>query len=144
MPEPSPPRVLYRARRIVQFHETDAAGIIHFTAFLTYMEEAEHALLRSRGLSVLVETPEGRLSWPRRAVSCEFERPVKFEDEIEVAVSIQRRGRTSLTYGFDFTHQGAPIAKGRMTSVCCRMTDGAAPIAVPIPQAFLDRLEAEG
>ena len=42
----------YRLRRRVQFYETDAAGIVHFSWFFRYMEEAEHALWREAGLSI--------------------------------------------------------------------------------------------
>jgi acyl-CoA thioester hydrolase len=46
MPEP------YRTTRLVEFHDTDMAGIMHFASFFVYMESAEHELLRSMGLSV--------------------------------------------------------------------------------------------
>ena len=55
----------YRLRRRVQFYETDAAGIVHFSWFFRYMEEAEHALWREAGLMlykiplVLTPQPEG-------------------------------------------------------------------------------------
>lgn len=39
-------------RRRVEFSETDMAGIAHFSSFIIYMEQAEHALLRSLGTSV--------------------------------------------------------------------------------------------
>ena len=35
--------------RRVQFHETDLAGLVHFSIFFRYMEEAEHALWRAAG-----------------------------------------------------------------------------------------------
>ncbi len=38
-------------RRLVQFAETDMGGIVHFSNFFRYMEEAEHAMLRSFGLN---------------------------------------------------------------------------------------------
>ena len=37
--------------RRVEFSDTDTAGLIHFSAMLKYMEEAEHAFYRSLGLS---------------------------------------------------------------------------------------------
>ena len=37
--------------RRVEFSDTDAAGIVHFVAFFRMMEQAEHELLRSVGLS---------------------------------------------------------------------------------------------
>ena len=46
----------HRLRRRVQFYETDSAGMVHFTCFFRYMEEAEHAMWREAGLSI---APEG-------------------------------------------------------------------------------------
>ena len=40
MPEP------YRTTRRVEFRDTDAAGIVHFSAFFFYMESVEHEFLR--------------------------------------------------------------------------------------------------
>ena len=45
----------YKKERRVEFSETDMAGIIHYSAYFQYMEEAEHEFLRSLGLSVVLE-----------------------------------------------------------------------------------------
>ena len=42
----------HRLARRVQFYETDAAGVVHFSDYFRYMEEAEHALWRAAGLSI--------------------------------------------------------------------------------------------
>ena len=42
----------YRLKRRVQFYETDMAGIVHFSWFFRYLEEAEHAMWRAAGLSI--------------------------------------------------------------------------------------------
>ena len=42
----------YRLKRRVQFYETDMAGIVHFSWFFRYLEEAEHAMWREAGLSI--------------------------------------------------------------------------------------------
>ena len=52
MPMAHPRWSEYRLRRRVQFHETDSAGIVHFSWFFRYMEEAEHAMWREAGLSI--------------------------------------------------------------------------------------------
>ncbi|HCE02754.1 MAG TPA: acyl-CoA thioesterase, partial [Acidobacteria bacterium] len=44
----------FRLTRRVQFYETDSAGIVHFSVFFRYMEEAEHAMWRAAGLSIAV------------------------------------------------------------------------------------------
>lgn len=124
----------YRTTRRVEFRDTDAAGIVHFSAFFNYMEEVEHEFLRSLGLSVLMRDAEGVLSWPRVAVSCQFQSAVKFEDVLDVELRLARVGQKSVTYGFSFFHQGRPVAQGELTAVCCRMVANAAPRSVSIPE----------
>src|SRR5262249_28636825 len=55
----------FQVRRRVQFYETDVAGIVHFSWFFRYMEEAEHAMWREAGLSI--HPPGGEIGWPRIA-----------------------------------------------------------------------------
>ena len=76
----------YRLRRRVHFYETDAAGIVHFSAFFRYMEEAEHALWREAGLSI--HPSDGDIGFPRVATSFEFHRPLRFEQEFDVRMRI--------------------------------------------------------
>ena len=42
----------FRYTRKVFFYETDLAGVVHFSCYFRYMEEAEHALWRAAGLTV--------------------------------------------------------------------------------------------
>jgi acyl-CoA thioester hydrolase len=108
------------ARRRVEFCETDMAGIVHFSNFFRYMEFAEQAFLRSRGLTVAWHDAGGRVGFPRRAASCEFLKPVRFEDVLEIAVTVAEVGNKSVTYSFDFSCGGEIVAQGKVTAVCCR------------------------
>ncbi len=79
----------HRATRRVEFHDTDSAGIMHFSAFFQFMEEAEHELLRSVGLSVFMppggdNTEDVPLSWPRVSANCDFRNALRFEDEVSI------------------------------------------------------------
>jgi acyl-CoA thioester hydrolase len=114
----------FRVSRRVDFADTDMAGIIHFSNYFRYMEFAEVAFLRSRGLSVSMTWGEEKLGFPRVAASCDFLSPVRFDDVLDIEVRVERIGRKSVTYAFDFTHQGKPVAKGRISAVCCRMRPG--------------------
>jgi acyl-CoA thioester hydrolase len=130
----------FTTKRQVQFRDTDAAGIAHFTALLAYLEEAEHAFLRHLGLSVHLSDQGETISWPRVSAQCDFKSAVKFEDTVEIAVGIERLGGTSVTYRFDVSHEGRPVAEGRMTSVCCRIRPGEPPKAVAIPDWVREKL----
>ena len=60
----------FRTTRRIEFEDTDAARIAHFSRFYVFMEQAEHAFLRSLNLSVEMELEGRRLGWPRLAASC--------------------------------------------------------------------------
>jgi len=129
--------------RRVEFRDTDAAGIAHFSAFFVWMESAEHELLRSAGVAVIERSSRGvDVSWPRVAAACDYSSAVRFGDELEIAVEIAALGRTSVTYGFTFGHAGVPVARGRLVTVRCLMHPGAKPEPVPIPEDVTARLAA--
>ena len=96
----------FRTTRRVEFCHTDAAGIAHFASFFNFMEQAEHELLRSVGLSVVMHDAEGKLSWPRVAVQADYTAAANFEDVLEIEVRIARLGERSITYAFRFTRGG--------------------------------------
>ena len=122
----------YRTTRRVEWADTDSAGIIHFANYFRYMEEVEHEFLRSVGLSVMMELDGQRVTWPRVSASCEFKSPVRFEDVLEVRLTVDRKGQKSLTFAFVFSHHGTEVARGQLVAVCCRIDDGKlAAIAIP-------------
>jgi 4-hydroxybenzoyl-CoA thioesterase/acyl-CoA thioester hydrolase len=136
----------YRTSRRVEFSDTDLAGIAHFTAFFRYMEEAEHALRRELGGSVMQPLAGGgageHVSWPRVSASCEYASAAHFEDVLDIEVSVRRLGEKSATYGIEFSLAGKPIAQGQMTSVCCRITPGQPPRSMKIPDELAAGLRA--
>jgi len=111
---------MFSVQRRVEFRDTDAAGIVHFSAFFPMMESAEHELLRHLGLSVMQPLENGsHLTWPRVSASCNYLNSARFEDILTVEVSIAKIGTTSLTYRFLFRRDDLVIARGEITAVCC-------------------------
>ena len=113
----------FSTERRVEFRDTDAAGIVHFSAFFPMMEVAEHEMLRSLGISVLPRQEAGlvRLTWPRVAASCNFMAAARFEDILRIIVQVAEIGSTSVQYRFRFTRDDQLIAEGTTTTVCCRL-----------------------
>lgn len=127
--------------RRVEFGDTDMAGIMHFANFFRFMEAAETAFLRARGLSVSWDETGERLGFPRVSAACDFTSPAKFEDVLAVAVTIERIGGRSVSYRFDFTRDSAAIAVGHITCVYCRKTAGGIE-SLDIPADLRAKLEA--
>jgi acyl-CoA thioester hydrolase len=133
----------HKLTRRVQFHETDMAGIVHFSCFFKYMEEAEHALWRSAGLSIA--PPRAEVGWPRIAASFDYHRPLRFEDEFEAAIRIVAIGEKTIRYSCVITKGEIKIATGAMTIACVRK--GVEPLqstAIPAEVADRFRISPEG
>jgi YbgC/YbaW family acyl-CoA thioester hydrolase len=130
----------FHTQRRVEFADTDMEGIVHFARFLVYMETAEHQFLEAAGTSVVSEQDGRRIGWPRVAVACQYERPARFGDTLEIEVRVARKGRRSMTYGFSFRRDGELLARGQTTAVCCELADGALR-SIEIPPAIADKLE---
>jgi acyl-CoA thioester hydrolase len=121
--------------RRVHFYETDAAGIVHFSTFFRYMEEAEHALWRESGLSIF--PPEPTHGWPRVAASFSYLRPLRFEDEFEIRIEVTKISTRSVTYGCRIVCRGEAVADGGMTIVCVQRDADQTMRATPIPEAIV-------
>ena len=129
-----------RLKRRVQFYETDAAGIVHFSWFFRYMEEAEHALWREAGLSI---HPGGsEIGWPRVATSFEFKRPLRFEDEFDVHLRIAEITRRTMRYACRIAQGEATVATGELTIACVRRVAGEPMKSIEIPPEIAARFQA--
>jgi acyl-CoA thioester hydrolase len=129
-------------RRVVEFGDTDMAGIVHFAQFFRYMEAAEHAFLRSLGISVVMEWEGVPLGLPRVSATCDYLRPARFADELDICVSVRRLGRSSVTYAFEFLKGPETIARGQITAVWCQLASGQVLAAVEIPEPIRTKLAA--
>jgi acyl-CoA thioester hydrolase len=131
----------FRTTRRVEFRDTDAAGIMHFSVFFVAMEEAEHALLRHLGLSVHQPADSHIVSWPRVAADCQYRSAARFEEILTIDVRVERLGEKSVTYAFRFSCDERLIAEGKITTVCCELRAGEKPLPIPIPAEIREKLE---
>jgi acyl-CoA thioester hydrolase len=131
----------FRTTHRVEFHETDMAGIVHFSNFFRFMESAEREFLRSRGLGFTLTWESQRLGFPRVSATCDYARPARFDELIDITVTIDRLGAKSVTYAFEFSRAGEVLARGKVTSVCCRVAEDHALEAIEIPASYRQRLE---
>jgi YbgC/YbaW family acyl-CoA thioester hydrolase len=131
----------YKHLRMVEFADTDMAGIVHFTRYFRYVEEAEHAFLRSLGLSVHSAQEGFSLGFPRISVRCEYLRPVRFEDELEIHIWVRRKGRRSLTYHFTISSGGESVARGEVVAICCRCFPDGTIETASLPEEYAARIE---
>lgn len=130
----------FKTSRRVEFRETDMAGIVHFSNFFTWMEQAEHEVWRFLGLGVISNIEGHTISWPRVSAECSYRRALRFEEIIEVEIAIARIGTKSVTWVVRFFQAGQPVANGSITTVCCQIEHGQQPVSIDIPKPIREKL----
>ena len=137
----------FKYRRMVEFADTDLAGIMHFANFFRFVECAEHAFFRSLGCSVHSSEGASHQGWPRIEVSCRYLRPVRFEETLEVCLRVEELRTTSLRYTFAIFSAAAadrgPVATGSCGIIHVELDTATREIRkAPIPAALRAKLEA--
>ena len=129
----------YRLKRRVLFYETDLAGIVHFSCYFRYMEEAEHALWREAGLSI---APKGaEIGFPRVSATFDYHRPLRFEDEFEVWIRVTGLTETTISYQCELASGASKIATGALTIACVSKRPNEPLRPRPIPEDIARRFE---
>jgi YbgC/YbaW family acyl-CoA thioester hydrolase len=105
----------------VPFVDVDSTQRIHYTAWLRFMEVAEHHLMRAIGFSYATALLDQ--AYPRVRLECDFRGAIQYDDELDIEARIERVGRSSWTVAFVGYHVGAPadaepVATGKMAIVC--------------------------
>lgn len=128
----------------MQFSDTDMAGIVHFANFFKWMEEAEHEYFRSLGLSIMEQQEDGSyIGWPRVSASCNFRKPLRYEDVVEIDVTVERIGVKAVTYQMTVRRGDEEVAAGRMKVACCLCYPDGSLESIEIPTAYLSKLPPE-
>lgn len=105
----------------VAFYETDMAGIVHFSNYFRWMENAETNLFQILGVPITTKEKAIISGWPKVDANCSFTAPLRFQDEIEIILIVKEVKNHSICYEFQFykieNDIKTEIAKGGMRSV---------------------------
>lgn len=82
---------LFDYRRSVHFHETDAMGVMHHSAYINIFEESRIGWLRAHGM-LDIHAPKGDYVFAVKALSVHYLRPLRFSEEFKCCVSFRLRG----------------------------------------------------
>jgi YbgC/YbaW family acyl-CoA thioester hydrolase len=127
----------FTLRRRVAFHEVDSAGIVHFSVYFRYMEEAEHAMWREAGLSIAARG--ANVGFPRVSAAFDYHRPLRFEDEFDARIRIVAIGDKSMRYLCTLAKGGETLATGTVTVVCVSRGEDGVMKARSIPPEIAGR-----
>ena len=132
----------FTSTRRVEFFETDMAGIVHFANFYRWMEQVEHDFFRSLGLTIVRHQSDGStIGWPRVMAQCRFESPARYEDILDVRLTVQRVGVKSITYDVTIHNGERLVARGSMKTVCCIVRPGQPMQSLEIPDEYRSKID---
>ena len=99
-------------RRRIEWMDTDAAGIWHYSTATRFAEAAETGLHRQLGI---VDLTFGLT--PRAHVEFDFHHTVRFDEILDITLAVSDVGTTSVTYDVTMTSDREPVATGRVVAV---------------------------
>ncbi|HTU37237.1 MAG TPA: thioesterase family protein [Acidimicrobiales bacterium] len=108
-PSRNPDDYPFSHRLRTRFAETDAMGVVHHAAYLPYLEEARVEYLRSighpydavrAGRSEAGEDDAASREFPVLEVSVQYRQPLRFDDEVDVALQVGGVTRTTFQIAY--------------------------------------------
>ncbi len=93
----SPP-VFTNSFRVV-WADTDAAGVVHYSNYFRFFERAEEEFYRSLNFS-FADTAKKGLWFPRVEAFCQYKKPARFNDLLEVELAVEELKQKSMKISF--------------------------------------------
>lgn len=135
----------FKAQRRVEFSDTDMAGIMHYSNFFRFMETAEHGFYRSLGFSVANLATHPRLGWPRVHAECDYKKPLRFEDLVEIQLIVAEKRTKAVRYQFRFRKLNeepvVEVARGALVIVCVQHFPDGRIVSAPIPPEIAEKIQ---
>jgi acyl-CoA thioester hydrolase len=115
----------------VRFRDCDPMGHTNNAVYLTYLEQTRFAHWRSLWGFGSPQTAPGMPGVILARVECDYRRPARYGDTLEVRMKVAEIGRTSFRYEYEIVDdQGRAVLNAKTVQV---MYDYAAEKPVPIP-----------
>ena len=129
----------------VRFGEIDRAGIVYYPRFFHYFHIAFEEFFADRvGIPYHVLIEKRRIGFPTVRVECDYRAPLKFGDRLDVRISVERIGRSSVTFRYRaWNRRGRRISAEALVTVVCVDMATFRPVGIPAfcRRAFEEHVE---
>lgn len=124
----------FRTSVRVRFGDEDHARIVYYPRFFHFFHCAFEDFFDHQGLPYRACLDEG-VGWPAVHAEADYQRPVRFGDDLDFEVSLTKIGKSSATFRYVGTRRGddAPAVIG---TVICACIDMKTMRAQPIPEKY--------
>ena len=131
---------MFTHRLEVRFRDCDPMGHANNAVYLTYLEQTRFSHWRSLWGFGSPRLPEGMPGVILARVECDYRRPARYGDTLEIRMRVAEIGRTSFRYEYEIVDtEGRTILIAKTVQV---MYDYATEKPVPIPDHIRALLSA--
>ena len=127
----------YALKQRVYWEDTDASGVVYYANYLRFLERARTEWLRALGLEQTALQREAGVVFVVRALTVEFVRSARLDDELVVDVSLSRLGASVIELQQAINRASERLVSADVKLACVRI---AAFQPVRIPRALRELL----
>jgi YbgC/YbaW family acyl-CoA thioester hydrolase len=122
----------------VTWADTDAAQVVHYSNYFRFFERVEEEFYRHLGFTFM-DTAKRDLWFPRVEAFCQYKKPARFNDLLEVELTVEALKEKSMKYGFKITNMETSVllATGYIVLVVADKQTGK---ATQIPNDIVEKL----
>ena len=114
----------------VRYAETDKMGVVYYANYLVWFEVARTDLLRSLGWSYR-EMEAAGVSLPVIEAHCEYQRPARYDDEIEVRTEGVMLSPVRLQFNYTIVRRADDVVAANGRTVHAAVTPDGRPCRLP-------------
>lgn len=108
----------------VRYNECDAQGAVFNANYLVYFDVTITELWREAFGSYNVALQKFGLDLVVAEANVRYLKPARFDDELEVALTLERIGNTAITERYDVMREGEQLAIGSVRHVFVDLAEG--------------------
>ena len=123
----------------VSWIDTDAAQVVHFSNYFKFFEKTEEEFYRHLGFTFTDAEHRG-LWFPRVEAFCQYIKPAKFNELLEVELTIEELREKSIKYGYKIFNKESSVllANGHVVVVVADKQTGK---PTEIPKEIAEKLK---
>jgi 4-hydroxybenzoyl-CoA thioesterase len=129
---------------LVRFGDLDAAGIAYYPNLVNFLHEAFEDFFTGHVGRPYPEVYRDGIGFPTVKIDMEFLSPVHYGDRVEIGVTVERIGRSSVQIRYEASVGGHPVFRARNVAVVVDMRTFR-PITMPpwLRERFETAMEAK-
>jgi acyl-CoA thioester hydrolase len=116
----------------VYYEDTDTGGVVYYANYLRFFERARTEWLRAAGFGQQELAIREGLQFVVARVECDYRRPARLDDVIDIDVRVIQAGRASVVFEQVARRGDDVLAQARIRAGCVDTTS-LAPRAMPAP-----------